>query len=201
MGEKKINNTKHYKLITIQHLSISEKNYEIQKPHVKNCLINASKQFFNYALERDHKLDMLFKNAQISSLDYSVSIDSENTTYFISSDKTYVFRFFGSNFFVYHMSTGKGFLMNWITWTFSTNPRMHNFKQVTQIGEFLPSCHHLKVKQVIFEKKIKNNVVSKQDNISIRFHLNCEGLPKSPGLFYVFCRQFVYRFIYLNKSI
>lgn len=71
--------------------------------------------------------------------------------------------------------------MNWITWTFSTNPRMHNFKQVTQIGEFLPSCHHLKVKQVIFEKKIKNNVVSKQDNISIRFHLNCEGLPKSPA--------------------
>jgi len=178
---KKINNTKHYKPLTIQNLTLSERNYVLQSPHFEKILRKASKQFLMLAFEEDEKLYMLFKNAQISSLDYTVSIDSENIAYFISLDKTIVVRFFGKCIFVYHIPTGKVFLFESLSWTFITNPRIQfDFNPVTQIGEFLPSCHHLKVKQVIFEKNIKNNVVSEQNNISIQFQLNCKRGPCSP---------------------
>jgi len=196
--EQKINNTNHYKPLTTQNLTLSERNYVLQKPHVKNILVNVSKQFLMLALARDHKLYMLFKNAQISSLDYSVSIDSENTVYFISLDKTYVVRFFASIFFVYHIPTGNVFATTRLSWQISTNPRMQfDFNPVTQIGEFLPSCHHLKVKQVIFEKNIKNNVVSEQNNISIQFQLNCKRGPCS-SIDYCMCfAEHVYMDLYI----
>merc|ERR1711925_69321 len=149
-------------------------NRELENQQFLDFLTNSSTQFLNFALKRDQRLDTLFKNAQISTLKYTISIDSENSTYFISLDKTYVVRFFHKNFFVYHVPTGKRFSFSWISWSFCINPRKNlDYETVTQLGEFLPLCYHPKVKQTIFEKKIKNGVINKQDKVNIKFHLNC----------------------------
>jgi len=175
--EQKIN-TKRYKVITIQKVPITENKRELQKPHILNFLKNASKQFLNFALEEDEKLYMLFKNAQISILDYRISIDSKNTPYFVSSDKTYVVRFFGKYIYLYDILTGKEYTFTSIFWDLKLDPRIQfDFKTITQIGEFLPSCHHPKVKQTIFKKKIKNNVV----NFSLKFQCTCMRGPNRPA--------------------
>jgi hypothetical protein len=173
--EQKIKNTKIYKPMTnIQNLPVPLNKLDelSNNSHFSDCLRLFSKFFLNLAFERDHQLYTLFKNRQISTLDYSIAIDSDNTTYFVSLDKTYVVRFTGPIFFFYHIPSGKGYSYSWLSWYLYTNPKeIFSYATVTQIGEFLPSCHHPKVKQINFEKKIKNCVVSKEDEISIRFQL------------------------------
>jgi hypothetical protein len=175
--EQKINNAKNYELITLQNLSDSEKYYEVQKPHIKNILRNASKQFLNFALDKAPQLYMLFKNAQISILNYKISIESENNTYFVSLDKTYVIRFFNSNFFVYHIPMGIKFSFECISWSYSIAP---DFETLPEFGIFLPSCHNPKMKQIILKKKIKNGKVSEQENFSIEFQLKYQRGPDIP---------------------
>jgi len=182
--EKKLNNTKqqHYTPITIQNMPASENKRELDKHrNFLNFLTNVSKEFVNFALERDHRLNMLFKNAQISELKYTVTIDSENSgTYFISLDKNYLIRFCAPKFFVYHIPTGKGYSFSWISWGIFIDPRKKfEFQTFTEQGEFLPSCIHPRIKQMIFENKIKHKHKHKQET-QIQFRLNFQRGPKTP---------------------
>jgi len=114
--EMKDENKKQYIPITIENLFHTfrfvpnNKDELLKFLRLSNFLKSSSKQFLNFALDKEHKIYILFKSAQISILDQSVSIYSGNISYFVSSDKTYVVRFFDSKFFVYHIPTGKGFL-------------------------------------------------------------------------------------------
>jgi len=179
--EQKINNTKHYIPITIQNMPVSENTRELKKhQNFLKFLTNASKEFVYFALERDHRLNTLFKNAQISKLEYSVIIDSENIgTYFISLDKKYVVRFCTPKFFLYHIPTGKGYSFRWISWGILIDPRKQfEFEPFTKHGEFISSCIHPKIKQMIFENTIKSK--HKQETL-FQFRLNFERGPKSPA--------------------
>merc|ERR1711925_227 len=114
-------------------------------------------------------------------LNYIVSIESENNTYFISSDKTYVVRFFASIFYVYHIPTGKVFLFESLSWAYKIHPgQTFEFKTLPEFGIFLPSCHNPKIKQMIFEKKFKNGKVSEQVPVSIQFQLHWQGGQEIP---------------------
>jgi len=181
--EQKVKNTKNYKSMTnIPNLPVPvNKLDELKNPYFVRFVRDFSKFVLNLALVRDGRLYTLFKNAQISVLDYSIAINSENTTYFVSWDKTCVVRFTGPMFFFYHIPTGQGYSDSWLSWFGFTNPKnILGSEPVTQFGEFLPSYHHPKIKQIIFEKKIKNSVVSKGDKVSIKFQLFCQYGPKSP---------------------
>merc|ERR1712034_214582 len=199
--ETKIENTKHYVPIscTIQTLTSRHKQAQCftKNQDFLKFLRNASKQFLNISLEKDPRLFMLFENEQISFLDYSISINSNNT-YFVSFDKTYVVRFFDSNFFAYHIPTGRGYKFNWLSWKLLINPRAFDFKPVTKIGEFLPSCHpHPKVKQMIFEK-IKNSEISEQKyGFFLKFQLNCTRGPNSPVDYSLYFADHVYMDLYV----
>jgi len=125
--EQKIKHTNDYNPIAnIQNLPAPvNKLNELKNPYFVRFVKDFSKFILNLALERDHRLYTLFKNAQISILDYSLAIDSENTTYFVSLDKTYVVRFTGPMFFFYHIPTGQGYSDSWLSWFLFTNPKKH----------------------------------------------------------------------------
>merc|ERR1712034_165087 len=72
-------------------------------------------------------------------------------------------------------------IVGYLGFCLQTQKNILKFETVAQFGEFLPSCHHPKIKQIIFEKKIKNGVVSEKDKVSIKFDLFCQHGPTRPA--------------------
>jgi len=91
-----------------------------------------------------------------------------------------VIRFFDSNVFVYYIPTGEGiFFKDRFLWEQILKSPIEKFDLVffMQHGELLPSCHHPKLKQMIFENTIKSCEevsprVEENPTFSITFVLN-----------------------------
>jgi hypothetical protein len=174
--ELKNENSKHYIPSTVKNLLIPKNCHKLlENPSFFNILKTSSKQFLNFALDRERSLYILFKNAQITISEQIVLIDSGSATYFVSLDKTYVVRFFDSNFFVYHIPTGKGFsfkgISKWKEILMNSSAKL-DFEFFMQYGEFLPSCHHPNLKQMIFENTINGCKDEGNSSFSITFLLN-----------------------------
>jgi len=174
--ENKLKNTKQYMPITFENSPIAETN---ENPHFVTFLGNFTNHFLYFAIQMNDRLRTLFINEKISLLDYRFSINPEETTYFVSLDKTCVIRFLAPNIFFHHIPTGKVYKAGHVAWELFVNINVIKklkFEPLKHFGEFLPSCYHPKVKQTIFEKKTKNG---EQDKVCIQFKLSCDRCPSS----------------------